>query len=109
MNSEFRQGDIVALKQPDGTEYVKRVIAVAGDTVNIQGGEVYVNGEKVEIKDAIGATERKDGEVTYPLTVGDKEVFVLGDNREVSKDSREFGLLKTDDIKGKIIWFLGRP
>ena len=38
MNSEFRQGDIVALKQPDGTEYVKRVIAVAGDTVNIQGG-----------------------------------------------------------------------
>lgn len=47
MNSEFRQGDIVALKQPDGTEYVKRVIAVAGDTVNIQGGEVYVNGEKV--------------------------------------------------------------
>ena len=109
MNSEFRQGDIVALKQPDGTEYVKRVIAVAGDTVNIQGGEVYVNGEKVEIKDAIGTTERKDGEVTYPLTVGDKEVFVLGDNREVSKDSREFGLLKTDDIKGKIIWFLGRP
>ena len=87
----------------------KNVVAVAGDTVNIQGGEVYVNGEKVEIKDAIGATERKDGEVTYPLTVGDKEVFVLGDNREVSKDSREFGLLKTDDIKGKIIWFLGRP
>ncbi len=33
------------------------MIAVAGDTVNIQGGEVYVNGEKVEIKDAIGATE----------------------------------------------------
>ena len=42
------------------------------------------------------------------MVVEDKEVFVLGDNREISEDSREFGTVKTSDIKGRIIWYLGR-
>lgn len=108
-NSEYRQGDIIAIKRPDGEEYVKRIVAVAGDTVNIQGGSVYVNGKKLELKTTLGETDAMSDEITYPLVVGDKEVFVLGDNREISKDSREIGTINLSDVKGKIIWYIGRP
>ncbi len=107
-NSEYRQGDVVAIMRPDGEEYVKRVIAVAGDTVNIQNGDVYVNGKKVETEEALGKTKAMSDSVTYPLVVEDKEVFVLGDNREISKDSREFGTVNVSDIKGKILWYFGK-
>lgn len=107
-NSEYRQGDVVAILRPNGEEYVKRVVALAGDTVNIQNGEVYVNGQLVETKEALGKTNAMSEDVSYPLVVGDKEVFVLGDNREISKDSREFGPVKVADIKGKILWYLGK-
>lgn len=106
---EYRQGDIVAIKRPNREEYVKRIIAVPGDTVNLQNGNIYVNGEKIVMKEALGKTEAKSDEITYPLTVEDKEYFVLGDNREVSRDSREIGTVKESDIKGKIIWYMGRP
>ena len=92
-----------------GEDYVKRVIAVAGDMVNIQDGKVYVNGEEVRYDGEIGTTEKKSSKITYPLRVGDKEVFVLGDNREVSRDSREIGTVKVSDIEGKIEWYMGRP
>ncbi len=82
-------------------DYVKRVIAVAGDMVNIQDGKVYVNGEEVRYDGEIGTTEKKSSKITYPLRVGDKEVFVLGDNREVSRDSREIGTVKVSDIRRK--------
>ena len=81
----------------------------AGDMVNIQDGKVYVNGEEVRYDGEIGTTEKKSSKITYPLRVGDKEVFVLGDNREVSRDSREIGTVKVSDIKGKIEWYMGRP
>lgn len=106
---EYKAGDIVAIDRPDGEEYVKRIVAVAGDMVNIQDGKVYVNGEEEAYSGPIGVTEEKSSEITYPLTVGDKEVFVLGDNREVSKDSREIGTVKLSDIKGKIVWYMGEP
>ena len=106
---EYKAGDIVAIARPSGEDYVKRVIAVAGDMVNIQDGKVYVNGEEVRYDGEIGTTEKKSSKITYPLRVGDKEVFVLGDNREVSRDSREIGTVKVSDIEGKIEWYMGRP
>ena len=106
---EYKAGDIIAIERPDGEEYVKRIAAVAGDMVNIQDGKVYVNGEEVTFDGVVGTTEEKSSKITYPLTVGDKEVFVLGDNREVSRDSREIGTVKLSDVKGKIIWYMGKP
>lgn len=106
-NSEYKAGDIVALDMPNGDVYVKRVIAVAGDTVNIDREKIYVNGEEVTTPQAVGKTEAKSDKITYPLTVEDKQVFVLGDNREVSRDSREIGTVKIKNIKGKIRWSIG--
>ena len=50
----------------------------------------------------------KAGDVKYPVTVQDDQVFVLGDNREVSEDSRMFGAVSLDDVKGKIVWYMGK-
>lgn len=106
--SDYKTGDIVALHRPDGEEFVKRVVAVAGDTVNIQGGKLYVNGEEEKLDGPVGKTEAAaDGTVTYPLEVGENQVFVLGDNREISSDSRAFGPVDIDDLKGKIICYIG--
>ena len=108
LGKEYRPGDVIVLERPDGEEFVKRVVAVAGDTVNIQSGKVYVNGEEAKFKGTLGKTRRTGSSVEYPVVVEDKEVFVLGDNREISEDSREFGAVKNNDIKGRIIWYLGR-
>ena len=107
-NTEYRVGDVVAIKRPNGEEYVKRIVAVAGDTVNIQNGRIYVNGEELVTEQAIGETNAKSDDITYPLVVEDKQVFVLGDNREISRDSREIGTVKIDDIKGRIVWYMGK-
>ena len=107
-NTEYRVGDVVAIKRPNGEEYEKRIVAVAGDTVNIQNGRIYVNGEELVTEQAIGETNAKSDDITYPLVVEDKQVFVLGDNREISRDSREIGTVKIDDIKGRIVWYMGK-
>ena len=107
-NTVYNTGDIVALESPDGEDLVKRIVAVAGDTVNIQNGKLYVNGEEQNLDGAVGKTEiPADGTITYPLTVGEDQVFVLGDNREISSDSRMFGLVDTSELKGKIAWYIG--
>lgn len=108
-NSEFKFGDIVAIRMESGEIYVKRVIGVAGDTINIQNGAIYVNGVKAETPEAIGETNPTAGsEIEYPYLVRDGEYFVLGDNREVSDDSRHFGAVGKAQIKGKIKLYTGK-
>jgi len=79
--------------------YVKRVIGVAGDTIDIQDGYIYLNGEKLEEAYANGQTEKRSFELPY--TVQEGELFVVGDNRDVSLDSREIGPIKTTQVEGK--------
>ena len=80
--------------------YVKRVIGIPGDTVDIKDGFVYVNGNKLTEDYVKGATFA--GEITLPLTVEKNQVFVMGDNREVSVDSRAFGTVDYDRLEGKV-------
>ena len=81
----------------------------AGDTVNIQNGKLYVNGAEEKQEGTLGETlTEENNQVSYPLTVGDDQIFVLGDNREVSDDSRAFGVVDMDDVKGRIVWYMGR-
>ena len=104
-------GDIVICYYPD--EYyevsnkayrtrVKRVVAVAGDTVETKDGVLYVNGEPVN-EPYLSASRSKTERITTPVTVGEGEVYVLGDNRVNSNDSRNsmVGPIPLERIIGK--------
>lgn len=111
------RGDVIVFKAPPDPEkdYIKRIIAIPGDTVSIKDSLVYVNGniydESVYIKQNVK---------TYPgafLTEGktvkvpEKEYFVMGDNRLYSSDSREWGFVKQSAIIGDsmfVYWPLNR-
>ena len=83
--------------------YVKRIIALPGQTVDLRGGRVYIDGQLLEEPYYDGQTISIDSSVEYPITVEEDTVFVMGDNRTRSKDSRssELGLVPYDAILGK--------
>ena len=84
------------------TRLVKRVIGIPGDEIDIKDGYVYLNGSILEELYVKGETYSRDKE--FPIKVEEDTVFVLGDNREVSKDSRNFGLVNINQIEGKAIF-----
>lgn len=99
-------GDIIAIGRSEGEDnsVIKRVIALPGDTVfiNFDTHLITVNGEVItEDYEVYGAITEK-GDFDYPLTVPEDCVFVLGDNRNNSKDSRfrELGFVSVDEITG---------
>lgn len=82
--------------------YVKRVIGLPGETIQIKGADIYINGEI--LKENYGKDPISDsGIAKQPIKLADDEFFVLGDNREVSSDSREFGPVKRKNISGHVI------
>lgn len=103
-SKEYNRGDIIVFdSHKDGT-YVKRVIAVYGDTVEIKNGSVYINGVEQYEKYLI-AQYTKNGDTDGPVKVPKDKYYVLGDNREVSADSRykDIGLIDKSDVVGKYI------
>lgn len=89
--------------------YIKRVIGLPGDIIDIRDKEVYVNGVKEIQTYVVGATPTFDGQ--YPITVPEGRLFVMGDNREVSKDSRSIGCIDVRSVEGKasmVLWPLDR-
>lgn len=105
-------GDIIVASKAsydDGTPIVKRVIATEGQIVDIDfvSGTVYVDGVALEEDYIHSPTTLYEG-VSFPLEVEEGCVFVLGDNRNRSKDSRspEIGLIDTRQIVGKAIWLV---
>ena len=104
--SDYKAGDIVSLRVPSGDFYVKRVAASEGDTIDLRDGKVYVNERMTEDKTSCGSTMKESYAVIYPYRISSGSVFVLGDNRQVSLDSRLFGEVSRRQIKGKIFFRL---
>lgn len=100
----FKPGDVLSIRMPSGEYYVKRAIAMEGDIVDIRKGIVYINDVPLKEPYAYGVTKVKENGIEFPYQVEKGKVFVLGDNREESIDSRDFGVVLQQRVKGKI-WF----
>jgi signal peptidase I len=104
---DVNRGDVVVFERPPGAstgqndeikDLIKRVIAVGGDTVEAKEGNVYVNGDQID-EDYLEPGTPTDN---LPLTeIPDGQVFVMGDNRTNSEDSRIFGPIDEDAIVGR--------
>ncbi|NMB98515.1 MAG: signal peptidase I [Clostridiaceae bacterium] len=89
------------LPSPYEVDFIKRVIGVPGDIINIENGYVYINDEKLDESYIKGLTY--ENVISFPIEVPPGNVFVLGDNRENSRDSRTFGFIEFNRIKGKAV------
>jgi signal peptidase I len=97
-----RRGDIVVTADPrTGDPVVKRVVAIGGDSVGIDNGSLVVNGASV-VEDYID-NDNMSGFYFGPDRVPAGHVFVLGDNRADSIDSRTFGPVAVDDVDGRVV------
>jgi signal peptidase I len=109
---EPQRGEVIVLRAPAGEDYIKRVIGLPGETVSVVGDQVLINGEPIEedyIAEEIRKAREKGGtynKFDYPgggasVTVPEDHVFVLGDNRPRSSDSRMIGFIPYKDIIGR--------
>ena len=95
--------EAVGLSTPR-SEFIKRVIALPGETVEVRDNDVFINGQRIFEPYLKPGTRMRDFEV---VTVPEGHVFVMGDNRNSSQDSRYFGPIPTDEIVGRafvVIW-----
>jgi signal peptidase I len=100
-----RRGDVVVADRPGNeVSLIKRVVALPGETVEVRGGHTFINGERIE-----EPWVTHFGGPSYPPTVVPPDhVFILGDNRSASRDSRSIGPVAVDSIKGRV-WFVYWP
>jgi len=104
-----QRGDVIVMRYPvdPDIDYIKRVIGLPGDRVTLARGQVWVNGALLDEP----YVESVDSSSTQSVTVEPGCYFVLGDNRPRSSDSREFGFVPEDYVRGRVdlrLWPLGR-
>ncbi|MFO8080180.1 MAG: signal peptidase I [Armatimonadota bacterium] len=103
-----RRGDIIVFDRPGDGTFLKRVIGVADDRIGIGRGQVWLNGSWLQepyIK------EEPVTELPMAIRVPDGHLFVLGDNRNHSEDSRDYGPIPVENVMGKVtkvVWPLSR-
>lgn len=99
--------DLVAFES-DGEKQVSRVVAVEGDTVDIDEEGLKVNGTYIQETDITEKTERYTEGITFPITLKKGEIFLLGDAREHATDSRIYGAVNKKDTLGKVVTLVRR-
>jgi len=95
-----QRGDIVVLRRPDGTyahPLIKRVVGLPGETIEVRDGAVFIDGQILEEP----YLDQSTLGYVAPLRIPERQVYVLGDNRASSNDSRSFGPVPYEDILGK--------
>ena len=107
--SDPQRGDVIVFDPPVPSEYpfIKRVIGLPGETVEVKNGQVFINNILLDEPYILPEPPRRNKNFG-PEELSDSEYFVLGDNRNNSNDSRSWGLIKRDSIIGKA-WFVYWP
>lgn len=100
------RGEVIVFRYPENPKkfFIKRIIALPGETVTVTKTGVHItttNGEKISYPETYLAENMRSDWSPTPTTLGDDEYFVLGDNRPVSLDSRAWGAVSRDLIKGR--------
>jgi signal peptidase I len=95
------RGDVVVFHYPrdPSKSYIKRIIALPGDTLDIENGRVYVNGKHID--ESYVPRRYRDSRSLPEMVVPQDEYFVMGDHRSISSDSRDFGPVPRELIYGK--------
>lgn len=97
-DTSYERFDIVVVnKSVEGDNLIKRVIGLPGETIRYKGNRLYINDEIMDDIYAHGETEN-----FQEITLGTDEYFLMGDNREISKDSRSLGVIKKEEIEGTV-------
>jgi signal peptidase I len=107
LDKDYKAGDVLLLTF-QGKKQARRVVATAGDTVDITEDGLIVNGAIQQEPGIYEKTERYVEGIAFPLTVGKEEVFVLADAREGAADSRVYGAVDTKDTLGTVITVVRR-
>lgn len=100
----IHRGDVVVFRYPldPAKSYIKRVIALPGETVRMVNGEVFINGQKLQ--EPYVVAEYRDQQSHSPLVVPPDEFYVLGDRRNSSNDSRVWGTVARKYVYGKAVF-----
>lgn len=108
LEGNLRTNDVIVFEK-DSVEYTGRIVGKGGESVEItEESQLRINGSTVIETDIFYDTPRYGDEVTYPVELAEDEYFILCDYRNGARDSRYFGPVKRDEIKGKVITILRR-
>lgn len=102
LNAKIDRKDVIVFEQEGESRYlVKRIIGMPGETIQIKNNVIYIDGEP--LTDVVAIEMENYGIAAEPVTLGENEYFVMGDNRNNSSDSRVFGAISGDDILGEVV------
>lgn len=107
MRKQYQEGDLVVCSV-NGEDQIRRIAAVPGDQVEITEEGLFINGYLQLEKEITTETLPLENRVSYPLKLKEQEYFVLADQRDSAKDSRWYGSVRKEEIKGSVILLLRR-
>lgn len=110
--SEPQRGDVIIFEYNESTDYIKRIIGLPGEEISIQNGAIHINNQRLDenayLEESISTLGGDYLQEGTSIQISASEYFVCGDNRPNSSDSRDFGPINRDQIKGRA-WLVYFP